>query len=143
MSTGRLPRRKEAAIAALLTSASIAAAAEKIGVSERTLRVWLKDVTFASEYRAARASILEHALGVCQGAAISAVSCLLRNTTCGKAAVEVAAAGKLLEHSIGAVELFDLSQRVAELEQQIKAQGAGYANRGTFPNGQAHNGQSR
>jgi hypothetical protein len=133
-------RKWESAIGALLCTGSIAAAAQKVKISEKTLRTWLKDPRFSAAYRQARAQILEQALGVCQGAAISAVTCLLRNTSCGKAGVEVAAAGKILDHSIGAVEFFDLAQRVAELEQLVQTQGAGHENCNTLPNGRAAEG---
>jgi hypothetical protein len=135
----RLSRNQEKAIAALLSEASIQAAARCAKVSERTLTYWLKQPAFAREYRSARQQVVEHAITLLQRVTSLAVATLHRNLSCGKAATEVAAAGKILEHSLGAVELFDLAQRVAELEQLVQAQGAGHENRNAFPNGQASN----
>jgi hypothetical protein len=133
--------RQEKAITALLATDTLGQAAQQVGVTERTLRNWLRDPSFLAAYRQARSQILEHSLGVMQGAAISAVTCLQRNLSCGRHSVEVAAAGKILEHSLGAVELFDLAQRVAELEERLEGGTHAYSN--AFPNGQAHGGASR
>jgi hypothetical protein len=134
-------RKREQAIANLLASATIEQAAQKTGVSEKTLRLWLAEPDFSRAYRQARQQIVEHSVTLLQRVTSLAVATLHRNMGCGKPGVEVCAAGKILEHSLGAVELFDLSQRVAELEQLVQAQGAGYENRNAFPNGQASNGQ--
>ena len=48
------PRIKDRAIAALLTSRTIVAAARKADISERTLRRWLKKDDFQSHLRRAR-----------------------------------------------------------------------------------------
>src|SRR6516165_7576021 len=113
-------RRQERAIAALLSADSIGQAAQQAGVCEKTLRNWLASADFAAAYRAARQQIVEHTVGVMQSTCMKALDCLTRNMSCGKASTEVTAAGKILEHSLGAVELFDLAQRVAELEQRLE-----------------------
>jgi hypothetical protein len=138
-----LTRKKEAAIAALLCTGTIEQAAQKAGICERTLKNWLATPDFAAAYRAARQQVVEHVVGVMQSTCMKALETLERNMSCGKAATEVVAAGKILEHSLGAVELFELAGRVAELEQKIQTQGASHDSRSTFPNGQAHGGPSR
>src|SRR5262245_60449466 len=55
----KLPRKQEAAISALLTAASITSAAAQVGVSEKTLRNWLKRPGFAAAYAAARHEVLD------------------------------------------------------------------------------------
>jgi hypothetical protein len=82
-------RKREAAISALLCTGTIAAAAEKARVSERTLRLWLKEPSFCASYRAARAQLLEHSLGVLQGAA----GCCCCSTTSTRARQRTGGAG--------------------------------------------------
>jgi hypothetical protein len=130
----QLSRKQEKAIAALLAERTIQNTAARAKISERTLMYWLKQPVFAAEYRAARQRVVEHAITLLQQTTSLAVDTLTRNMLCGKASVEVVAAGKILEHAVAAVELFDLAGRVAELEQTIKTQGTGYENRSTFPN---------
>jgi len=119
----KLSRRREVALAALLTSPSVTAAAEAVGVSEKTLRNWLHEVSFAGEYRARRREVVEHAVGVLQRAAAFAAGTLDRNMTCGAPAVEVRAAAIVLEQSLKAVELTDLAERVEQLERLAKEAG--------------------
>jgi hypothetical protein len=117
-------RKREAAIGALLTTGTFAEAARKAKIGERTLRAWLREPSFCTAYRQARAQILEQALGVMQGASLSAVMCLLRNLNCGKPGAEIAAANSLLEKSLQAVEQFDMLGRLEALEQQAAQLGA-------------------
>src|SRR5437762_3477682 len=70
-------RRQEAAIAALLTETTHAAAAAKAGVSEATLRRWLRLPGFRAAYRRARRELVEAAIGRIQAAAGQAVDTLL------------------------------------------------------------------
>jgi DNA-binding MurR/RpiR family transcriptional regulator len=110
-------RKEEAAITGLLTEPTIEAAAVKAGVSESTLVRWLQEPAFKAEYRAARRSVVESAVGRLQQAASQAVDALARNLSCGIPAVEVGAAKAVLDQAIKAVELIDLAERVESLEQ--------------------------
>jgi hypothetical protein len=131
-------RKREAAIEALLTTGTLADAARKAKIGERTLRGWLRESSFCAAYRQARAQILEQAVAVMQGVSVSAVMCLVRNLNCGRPGVEVAAANSLLEKSLAAVEQFDMLGRLEALEQQAAQQGAAaHAFNGAQTNGQA------
>ena len=118
---GKRPRQAEAAIAALLTASTVGAAAQRVGINESTLLRWLKEPEFANEYRAARRLVVESAIGRLQQAATQAVDALARNLTCGIPAVEVGAAKAVLDQAIRGVELLDLAERVAALEQAAEA----------------------
>jgi hypothetical protein len=132
------PRKFERAIANLLTAGSIEEAARRSEISERTLRVWMGQEAFAREYRAARRKILEHSIGLMQGASVSAVLALLRNLSCGKPGCEIAAANSLLERSTAGIELFDVLSRLEALEARAAQQsGASHAYNGTASNGEA------
>ena len=65
----------------------------------------------------ARRQIVEGAISKIQQTMILAVLALNRNLTCGNPGTEVRAAQVILEHSTKAVELWDLEQRVEELQR--------------------------
>jgi hypothetical protein len=112
----RVSRDTEAAVAALLSCRSIAAAAKKVGVNEKTLRAWLKEEAFASAYRAARRAVVEYSIAQVQKLTEQAVKALARNLRCGVPAVEVKAAVAILDQAGRGVELLDLAERLAKLE---------------------------
>jgi hypothetical protein len=113
---GKRLRQEEGAIAALLSEPTIEAAARKARVGERTLLRWMAEPEFKAQYRAARRSVVEGAIGRLQQAATQAVDSLTKNLTCGIPAVEVGAAKAVLDQAIKAVELVDLAERVEALE---------------------------
>ena len=55
-------RKKEAAVAALLTHRNIEEAAKAIGVAPNTLLKWMKDRGFAAAYREARRASVGQAI---------------------------------------------------------------------------------
>src|SRR5262245_57812160 len=112
----RLTRLMEAAIAALLTQPTVATAAEKAGVSERTLQLWLKRPEFASAYRDARRQVVEGAVVRLQQLTMRGVLALNRNLDCGNPSVEVRAAQVVFDLALRAVEVDDLLTRVEALE---------------------------
>src|SRR4051812_9550045 len=104
----KLDRKRQQAVAALLTEPTVGKAAAAAKVGERTLLRWLKEPGFAAEYRAARRTVVEHAVGALQRLTEQAVGALERNLACGKPAAEVRAALGVLDRSLAGVELFDL-----------------------------------
>jgi hypothetical protein len=68
---------RERAIVALLSENSIGAAAERCGLNEKTLRVWMaEDEAFKQDLAAARRSVFETAMGRLQPLAAQAVETL-------------------------------------------------------------------
>ncbi len=116
----RRPQREDAALAALLSEATIPLAAAKAGIGESTLLRWLQEPAFKAHYRAARRAVVESAVGRLQQVATQAVDALTRNLSCGIPAVEVGAAKAVLDQAIKAVELVDLAERVEQLEQHAE-----------------------
>jgi transposase-like protein len=74
----KLGRRKEAAIAALLSTRTIEEAARQAGISSRTLLRWLKDPEFREEWLSARRQSLSQATARLQNAAGAAASLLTK-----------------------------------------------------------------
>src|SRR5262245_14449558 len=113
-------RKREEALAALLSTTSIEKAAQKAGLSERTLHNWLTEPEFLAAYRQARRQVVEGAVSRLQKATGAAVRCLKRNLTCGNVGAEIRAALGILDHALKAVEVMDLAQQLAELKRQVE-----------------------
>jgi AraC-like DNA-binding protein len=112
-------RRKELAIAALLAAPTLAEAAQVCGVSERTLRRWLQDETFARRYRRERTRLLESSVNLLRQKSVAAVETLaeVADNKQSPASARVSAARSLVELAIKGAEVQDLEERITELEQ--------------------------
>jgi hypothetical protein len=98
---GKLVRKQEALIVALLTESTHAAAASKAGVSEATVQRWLRLPEFRTAYRRARRELVEAAVGCIQAATGQAVDTLLAVAKDGaKDGDRVRAAVALLDHAM-------------------------------------------
>jgi hypothetical protein len=120
-SGAKLTRKQEQAISALLTKGSIRKAAVAAGVSDRTLRTWLRNLTFAAAYRTARRQVVEQTVARVQRASGRAVLTLTRLLKCGHAPTEKGAAVALLDYSLRGVEVADLAQAVEDLKAEMEA----------------------
>jgi hypothetical protein len=121
-SAGKLTRKQEALISALLTAPSLAAAAQTAGIGGVTAWRWLKQPSFQAAYREARREVVQHAIAQIQRASTEAVE-TLRNVMQdaeAPASSRVAAARVVLDMSLRAVEIEDLEQRVGALEAMTK-----------------------
>ena len=114
-------RKQDKAILALLTEPTVEAAARAADVAPATIWRWNQQAEFRSRLRDARRAVVEGAIGRLQQAATEAVATLQRNLTCGTPSVEVRAATAILDQAIKAVELFDLVERVEQLEARVAA----------------------
>jgi hypothetical protein len=112
-------RKKELAIAALLTQRNTEDAARAAGVSTTTLIRWQKLPEFDAAYRAAKRAAFGQAVARLQQGASAAATTLLKtmiepNTP---ASVRVRAAECVLNHAMKAIEIEDIEARVSELER--------------------------
>jgi hypothetical protein len=114
---GKRPQQEEAAISALLTEPTIAAAAKTVGIDESTLRRWLAEPAFKARHRDARRQLVEHAISGLQQAASDAVATLSRNLSCGLPAAEISAAKAILDQAFRGMEVLDLAARIEQLER--------------------------
>jgi hypothetical protein len=115
-------RKKESAIGALLTCASLPAAAVSCGISESTLRRWLQNETFAQRFRRERARMLETTVNLLRQKSVAAVETLsgIAESKESPASVRVSAARAVIELAIRGAELQDLEARIDDLEQLAK-----------------------
>jgi hypothetical protein len=117
---------RERALSALLRQGSLVAAAQEVGVSERTLSRWLHEPTFQQDYRQARAQAVEVALGLLQRGAGAAISTMLKTMTDVETprALRFAAARTVAQMAICAYEIEQIEKRLTDLET-LQAQGGG------------------
>ena len=114
-------RKKELAIAALLSQRSIEDAARVTEISAPTMYRWMKEPEFEAEYRAARRSMVSQSFARLQQASSAAVSTLLKvmvdATT--PAATRVNAANSILLHTIRGMEVEDIQARLGAMEKSL------------------------
>jgi transposase-like protein len=112
-------RKKEEAIAALLSCKSVEDAARAIGINANTLLRWLEVPEFRDAYRKARREAVQQSVARLQqatgGAAITILK--LMTDTSVPPAVRLRAAECVFDQAIQGIELEDIEQRVASLEQ--------------------------
>jgi transposase-like protein len=115
----KFERKKEEAIAALLTQRNIEEAAKTAGIGTQTLLRWLKLPEFDAAYRQARRAAFSQSTARLQQATSAAVSTLLKIMvdTNTPPSVRVRAADSVLDHAKQAIEIEDVEVRVAALEQ--------------------------
>jgi transposase-like protein len=116
-------RKKEEAIAALLSQRNVEEAARAVGISPNTLLSWMKIPEFDKEYRAARRASVSQTnarLQQATGAAASIVLKLMVDPSV-PASVRLRASEFVVTHAAKAIELEDIEVRVAELERAAEA----------------------
>jgi hypothetical protein len=116
----KLTRKANAAIAALLSHATLADAAGSVGISETTLWRWLQRDDFRRRLRQAQETVFDGALKTLQGSTTEAVNCLRRNLNCKRPSVQVQAARSIIHYTLKTRELFDLQVRLDELEARLE-----------------------
>jgi hypothetical protein len=112
-------RKKEEAIAALLTQRNIEEAARSIDLAPKTLRRWLQVPEFQKAYRQARRDAYSQAVARLQQGTSAAATILLKTMVDPgtPASVRVRAAEAIFSHAFKAIEIEDIEARVSELEQ--------------------------
>ena len=127
----KLPHKQEEAIAALIQLGSTEKAAARCGVSERTLRNWLKNPTFQAAYRQARRDLIDDAVRVLQLASQAAVATLVKQLKSDKPSIMLRAAQLILDQSFRGTELLDLVEAIKDLQKQVKEVQNGAGETGT------------
>jgi len=115
----KLTRKQEHAIAALLLEPTMADAAKSVGIGEVTLWRWLKREDFQAAYMKAKKKAVTQAVARLQQITSKAVDTLeaVMKDEDAPASSRVTAARVVLETSLKAIELEDLTARVEQLEK--------------------------
>jgi hypothetical protein len=118
----KFPRKKEAAIVALLTQRNVQEAARVTGIGPQTLYRWMEDPEFDTAYVEARLAAFGQAGARLQQASDAAVSTLLRIAADPgtPACMRVRAADLALTHARNASEE-DIEARLSELDRATEA----------------------
>lgn len=116
--SARFTRAQTLALAALLSSRTIAEAATAAGVNERTLRRWLTSKAFASAYRAAARTVAYEASTAVLAAQAEAVGVIRAALADPNPTVRLRAAAQLLDLGVRFAE-DDVAERLAQLEQEV------------------------
>ena len=116
-------RKKEEAIAALLSQRNIEEAAKASGIGANTLLRWLKMPEFQAAYREARRAAFGQSIARLQQGTAAAATTLLKTMidTNTPASVKVRAAEAIFNHAAKAIEIEDIEARVSELERAAEA----------------------
>jgi transposase-like protein len=112
-------RKKEEAIAALLTQRNIEEAAKAAGIGANTLLRWLKVPEFQAAYREARRAAFGQSIARLQQGTSAAAATLLKTMIDANtpASVKVRAAEAIFNHAAKAIEIEDIEARVGALEE--------------------------
>jgi AcrR family transcriptional regulator len=105
-------------IAALAGGATVRAAARRAGISEATVYRRLRDPEFCQQVTAARADLIEGAMGRTARSMSAAASTLRKLLKAPSDAVKLGAARALLEHGIKLRDSVDHERRLQALEQR-------------------------
>jgi hypothetical protein len=111
----KLNRKQQKLIAAMLTEPTLAAAAEKAGISPATLYRWQRSPEFQAAYQAASRQVVDRSLARLQRSSDAAVDALERNLRCGRPAAEIRAALGILDQ----VGRLDLDRRQLMTMKQV------------------------
>jgi hypothetical protein len=124
---GKFGRKKEEAIAALLTQRNIEEAAKVAGIGANTLLRWLKVPEFQKAYREARRAAFSQSIARLQQGTSAAATTLIKllldpNTP---ASVRARVADSIFNHAAKAIEIEDIEARVSALEAATTTEGKG------------------
>lgn len=119
-----LTAKQARAVLAMLEHPTLKDAAAAVGVGETTLWRWSQNSEFKTAYMDARREAVRQSIAHLQNATGEAVTCLRDVMKSAKAsdAAKVSAARAVLEMAMKSVELEDLAERVATLEDLAKQQ---------------------
>src|SRR5262245_8894617 len=117
----RRGRDREPTALALAAGRTIAAAAAECGVAERSIRGWLRDQRFVTRVRQLRGELYARAVGRLVDLAGRAAETLGALLDAEAAATRLAAARAILALTPQAVQLVDVDERLAALEQAAEA----------------------
>jgi hypothetical protein len=120
---GKIRRKQEEAIVALLSQPTVEQAARVVGIGTRTLIRWLQLPEFKAAYHKARRDAFGQATSRLQQASGAAVSTILKIMLDKDPPVSsrLRAAESVVVHAAKAIEIEEIEARVSELERAAEA----------------------
>src|SRR5581483_432316 len=93
----KLTAKQHKALAALMSTSTIAEAAAVVGVAERTIYTWFDDAAFSAAYRQALRKAFQQSTARLQQLSSKAADRLEYLLSCGRPAIELGAARSIIE----------------------------------------------
>jgi hypothetical protein len=123
---GKIKRKLEDAVAAMLTQRNVEEAAREVDVSVATLMRWQKLPEFQVLYREGRRAVYSQAVARLQQGTSAAAATLLKTMIdpATPASVKIRAAEAIFNHAAKAIEIQDIDARLTALEASVPDQGA-------------------
>lgn len=123
----KITKKQETFLIYLMETSTIVEACSKAGIANGTGHKWLNDPTFKKEYNRLRRETLEMATNKLQQSAIQAVEILaaVMNDEETPATSRVHASKVILDNAFKSYSIFELEQRMGELEALLSEQGQG------------------
>ncbi len=117
-----LSTKQEKALLALLSEPTIATAAKKVGITERTLYRWLAEPCFKEVYHDACRSLVQQTMSQLQIASTSALSVTLSimNNANEKSNIRLIAAKTVLDGAMKVLEIRGLEEKITFLEMAVE-----------------------
>jgi len=117
----KLSRKKELAVAAILTCPTLKEAAKQIGIADVTLWRWMQLPAFQETLKQAKRQAVAQATSALSQICHEAVHNLrsIMNDKAAVASARVSAAKTILDSGLRGVELDDLEARLAALEREL------------------------
>jgi len=118
--TGNLSARQRLALPVIAAEPTIDGAAEKIGVTQKTVYEWLKQDAFKRALEDARKDYVESGFRTLRLAARRAAEKIVRHLDCTDEKVSLRAAEDVIEFAKEFINLEDHERRIKELEERLK-----------------------
>ena len=118
--TGNLSARQQLALPVMAAEPTIEGAAEKIGVTRKTVYEWLKQEPFKRTLEEARKEYVESGFRTMRLAAKRAADKIVKHLDCTDEKVSLRAAEDVIEFAKEFISLEDHERRIKELEDRLE-----------------------
>lgn len=118
----QLSDRQLMAIPHLVSSPTLEEGRRRAEIANGTLYNWLKDPEFRRELQRQRNEVAKDALDHLKGAAGKAVDTLIRLMDSQKPYIRKAAAEKIIDYTLKAIEIEEIEERLAKVEEFVLKQ---------------------
>jgi len=116
----KLTARQSKAIPLIVDSASYTEAAQRAGVSRKTLWQWLKDPQFAAELDRQRREVVSEAFGILSQSITKAVETLAKLLDSADERTKRLTANDIIGHILRHKEVDELENRITAIEQRLE-----------------------
>jgi len=116
----KLTAKQGRAIPLIIDSASYTEAAQKAGISRKTLWQWLKDPQFAAELDRQRREVVSEAFGILSQSITKAVETLAKLLDSADERTKRLTANDIIGHILRHKEVDELENRITAIEQRLE-----------------------